>query len=386
MKLLLTSADLLLNCADTHDCEHAIKVLKELTNKDCKIVFTSSQQNKLDKLPKEFQKVKISRGFKMSSGFIEAILEKTDFDSPQDIIVLGANDSDCIMAFNNKLLLFSAQWLSHDATNNKVFQYGIGLKNPDSLTLLIDNFLQMEANPWYYNIKVSDTTTLYSLTSANTGMEGITGDQAELVETFKEHLKEGKGDNRVHLLAYFMVSCHYNLEELREVNYIGIYPSSSSTENPDLEYFKETLRHQHKIMFSEPLLIRTKPTIKRHKKGKDTRLAEGCTLQFDSIIINPSLKGHLEGKTICIIDDFTTHGTSCETVRHLFEHEKVKSIIFITLGKFSRKYYKYDYEISGDVYSNYTFKELSSPTVLSGTFNTSKSAKELVERLGHILK
>ena len=370
MKLILTSADLLLNCKDEKDCEYTVEVLNKLTNEDCVIVFTSSKQSKLKELPKDFHKLQVNTRFKMQS----------------DIIVLGANDADCIMAFNNKLLLFSARWLLEDDTNHRVFKYGIGLGRPDSLTLLIDNFLEMKENPWYYKVDVSDTTTMYSLISANTGMEKIKGDQATLVATFKEHLKEGRNDKRVHLLAYFMVSCHYNLDGLRDVNYIGIYPSSSSTENPDLEYFKETLRHQHKIKFKQPLLLRIQPTAKRHDKGKETRLKEGCSTQFDSIIINPALKGLLEGKTICIIDDFTTHGTSCETVRHLFEYEKVKSIIFITLGKFSQNYYKYNYKISGDVFGSYTYEEVSPRVRISGEFNQSESAQELVKRLGHILK
>jgi len=315
---------------------------------------------------------------------IEKVLEKTKFESPQDIIVLGANDSDCIMAFNHKLLLFTARWLSENKNNKKIFQYGIGLGTPDSLTLLIDNFLDMSENPWYYNVNVSNITTMHSLVSANT--YGKTGSGVELANTFKKHLKEGETGNRIHLLAYFMVSCHYNLEELRGVNYVGIYPSSSSTDNPDLEYFKETLRVQHKIRFKEPLLIRHTSVSKRHLENKNDRIQNGATSQFDSIRINPKLKGKLKGTKVCIIDDFTTYGTSCETVRHLFEYKKVQSLIFLTLGKFGRSYYKYDYEISGNIYDTYTYKQINSHTEITGTFNSSDSAKELVKRLGHILK
>lgn len=388
MKLVLTSADLLLTSKSKVDYEHTIKVLEALDNKDCMIVFTSSQATKLKELPDNFNKLLINRSTKMSSdrGLIDKVLEKTPYDSPKDIIVLGANDSDCIMAFNHKLLLFTAHWLEETPRNKKIFQYGIGLKSPDSLTMLIDNFLKMTENPWYYKVQVSNSTTMYSLISANTGSEPMSADQVELINTFRQYLKHGVGDNRVHLLAYFMVSCHYNLNELRNVDYIGIYPSSSSTGNPDLEYFKETLRLQHKIRFNDPLLIRHTKVPKRHFKKREDRLRDGCSSQFDSIIVNPKLSGNLKGKTVCIIDDFTTYGTSCETVRHLFEHEKVDSIIFLTLGKFGKSYYKYDYNLVGDVYSKYSYKEQNGYTYVAGEFNENDSSTELVKRLGHILK
>lgn len=76
-----------------------------------------------------------------------------------------------------------------------------------------------------------------------------------------------------------------------------------------------------------------------------------CSRHFDSIMLNPFYRDKLRNRTVCVLDDFLTHGTSFEVVRNLLTHEKVKKIYCIALGSFEQPYIKQSYTLNGDLYS-----------------------------------
>ena len=69
-----------------------------------------------------------------------------------------------------------------------------------------------------------------------------------------------------------------------------------------------------------------------------------------------------------MIDDFTTYGTSCETVRNVLEKEEVGQVVFIALGKYGKTYLKYDYELKGNLFGTYTYNRVL-VSDMTGTFN-----------------
>lgn len=380
MKLILTSPDIILN-ANPSMKDTIISNLKTFPKEQFEIVFISSDQSKLEVLSKDFKTLQVSHAIKQGASLINFLVQKGF--KHEDMIVIAANNGDCIMAFNHKLLLFSARWITQNKQNNMVFEYGIGLKTEQAINLIATQFLTMQHNPWFYSLQVDEKTSLYSLINANT-INIASSDENQLINLFKSNLKEGDTTHRQHLIAYFLVSTHYALN-LRDVNYFGVYPSSSTNSSPDLEAFRDRLRKQYKIKFNEDFFIRQTPTAKRHhQKNKDLRIRSGCDSQFDTIIINPKLRNKLRNKTVCIIDDYTTYGTSCETVRHLLTSAGVEKIIFISLGKFGKEYHKYNYQLSGDVFDSFTYSKVGSSDPLSGNFNTNANV-EMLNSLNHLV-
>lgn len=92
----------------------------------------------------------------------------------------------------------------------------------------------------------------------------------------------------------------------------------------------------------------------------------------------------MKGKIVCILDDFTTYGTSCETARHLLESAGVEKIIFITLGKFGKEYHSYDYQLDGDIFDSFTYSKVGASRMLTGIFNTNANV-EMLNSLNHLV-
>jgi hypothetical protein len=174
------------------------------------------------------------------------------------------------------------------------------------------------------------------------------------------------------------------LKEFNKVDYWGIYPSSSTATNEDLEYYKEKARQTYGCRTPHPIFIRHKATSKRHLKSTERRLEIGADEELETIVINDHYRKKLRGATVCIIDDFTNVGSSCETARALLEKAGVAKLIFITLGKFGRIYKAFDYTIHGDPYGEFEY-ERGVDEMLTGDFNNA-SDLQFIASLGEIVK
>ena len=58
-------------------------------------------------------------------------------------------------------------------------------------------------------------------------------------------------------------------------------------------------------------------------------------------------------------------------LEHLLKEAGANRILFITMGKFGSEYYKYNYDISGEVYGSYNFNQIGEPEQIGyqGNFN-----------------
>lgn len=391
MKALLTSPNVLFHYGTENPNEELIESLRELHHEGilAEIGIFSSDQGKLDLLPKKppfYPLLSPRKSDRRKPGFIEKFIEhnKEVLSTPRDLIVLAGTESDALMCFQNKLLMLSARWLPENDDTKKVHGYGIGVDSPQAVSDFLHRFLILSEN-YYYSIEaVDDVTSLYSIMNANTKAHWIPEDEKNASAGIRAILKEGSDLSRT-VAHYFLLSMYSKLEVLREVDLWTVYPSSGAKEyNPVLLNLKNELRLTFGFRAKEDLLIRHTSSPKRHTMRKMARAKIGCSTQFDTIIVNPKMKGKLAGKTVCIIDDYTTYGSSCETARHLLKEAGVAKIIFITIGKFGREYYKYDYTIQGSVHKDYTYKLNAAPQQLWGTIDNS-SSKETSSIIGDIL-
>jgi hypothetical protein len=234
--------------------------------------------------------------------------------------------------------------------------YGIGISNTKALTVFFERFLKIN-NPWYMKLEVTKITTIYALTNAQQYTQGPA--VGSLVGKFIQLLKKGESKYIGPFTNYFIASIYRITQEVNSIDIFDTYPTSTGAPNEDLEYFLTKLRQSFNVRPHEPLLIRHQPSPKRQNMKPDERVRTGCDTQFDSIHLNRFYEGKLKGASVCIVDDFTTWGVSCETVRNLLEREGVRKLLFIAMGKFRLYYNRYDYELEGNVYkSGYKYKRI----------------------------
>ena len=372
MKLLITSVDAIIDFRTNAPFAGIIEVLdffKSLEQGN-EVVVISSHEDKLTLLPKEISAVQFAARHRGSNSPIESFLAtQSDYNDRSKIIVLAANDADFLTAVNTKLLMLGAGYAKENEPYSKAYKYGLQIASVQGLRLFFERFFTIK-NPWYYRLDLGNAYRVYSLTNANTkGYRSQNTIQLNL--KFKQCLKEGNEDTRNSFVAYFMMGIYDIVNEVENIDFWATYPSSSVEQESDLDYFKELARTTFKIRAKDPLFIRYKKAEKRSTiYNASQRISDGCENQFDTMHLNPKYRNKLKGKTVGVIDDFTSYGTSGETIRMLLSEAGVDKIIFLTLGKFGKLYYKYNYVISGDVFAhNYSAKRIGQPELLTGRFN-----------------
>lgn len=299
-----------------------------------------------------------------------------------ECIIVGANDDDLKIAASRKTALFVPEWA--EIIEELPLTYGLKVSDPNMLYQVIQ--IIKNQKHWFYNMEVDGNTSVYALTSANT-KGNVTADEKTMVEGFRSLLKYGNGKYFGALEYHFLASLIHT-EELKNVDIWGVMPSSSGTYNDDLFALKERARILMGKKQKENVLVRHTRIVKSHSiRDNNERLY--CDRHLASIKLNPYFKkgNKLKGKTVCIIDDYLTNGTSFETARNLLLKAGVRKIIFISLGRFRRfsgvEYYRQDYELIGDIYSNTFSFDLLNEQNLRGVYNN--NAKKDIENLYDIL-
>lgn len=386
MKLLVTSTDALID-KSTSDffpgVQEALLEFKKLVPGN-DVVVLSGHSGNLDVIPKELNPINIPIHRRGSPLVIETIMKtQPSFNDRGKIFILASNDADFRTAANSKVLLLGAGYSAKNNPGSSAFKYGIQVSSIAGLTQFFSRFSNINS-PWYFKFDLGTTCTIYALINANTFGFSRSGDAFDISDKFQQCIKQGKVTYRDNFATYFLMSVYQIVNTVENVDIWAIYPSSSSSNNSDLEHFKDLARTAFNKRAKEPLFIRHAVAPKRHKSTKSNRIADGCDSQFSTMHINPYYKGKLEGKTICVIDDFTTFGSSSESTRILLEAAGVARVIFIALGKFGQEYYKFDYDISGDIFKpGFSFKKTSSISLV-GSFN-SYADKSMLESLKGIV-
>lgn len=332
------------------------------------VVVISSHKDQLELIKDPFIPIHVSSKAKRDGSFMKRVIEIHNGElQPQDIIVLGASESDFFMSVNSKTLMLTALYAKNNNPKGRIFKYGVPINDPDHLLSFMRKYLKISPN-CYYELEVDKQTKIYAINSAN---YFYSHDEKlkQIKRSIESFLKKNNPTHRKDYLYYFLLCAYNKIGDLRNIDYWGIYPSShKKTWNQDLISFKEEVRKVFKTRDQPELLIRHVDAPKRHHMNKDRRITDGCDTQFQSIILNPHYKGKLKDKTICIFDDFNTYGSSCETTRILLQKEGIKKLIFITMGKFGKEYIKTDYSIEGDVFSKYSATNNDKQTYLAGDF------------------
>ncbi|MCC2458312.1 phosphoribosyltransferase [Bacillus cereus] len=336
------------------------ELLEKLNADGDVVVFLSHDAQKLQALKEEYP-----FAYTIRRGNIKSLVEKAGSGY---VVLVGSHDQDLYTAVQNKMLLINPLW--SNVQEEKAVKYGIGINSPENLYEAIKIFNNQKA--WFYELDIDDKTKLYSLTRANDKLWTQTQSEKEVVQGFRAVLKHGNREYFEVLLYHFLASI-INNEEFKEVDIWAIMPSSGTTLNEDMMYFKERVRYLMNKRMNTPLFVRHTAAAKSHYMTRqEDRLY--CRRHFDTIKIDPYYRRKLKGKTVCILDDYVTNGTSFEALRNLLMQQGVEKVIFVSLGRFFRangiEYYKQDYEITGNVFDdNYNY-QLVNEGDIKGKFNS----------------
>lgn len=275
--------------------------------------------------------------------------------------VIGIVDEDAIFSFNCKIPLFNPEVVlssNRVTVSEKVKKYGLPIID---FKTVIDCFKANEIHKGnYFQIRFGDSFSIISLNNANTYYRPET--EARIKQIFETNLKGTKSerDQRILLLLLFHLinevttNPYYN-----KIDYWGTFPSSNPQNiATSVSFLKEAVRV---IIGGGPrtgpeILIRKKQMQSKHSSGATVRLRNKSNSDFETLIVNPKLKKSIKGKVICIIDDYITNGYSAEAAKHVLFAAGAKEVIFLSFGKFGKKYYSTNYAIDGDVYSIYKYK------------------------------
>lgn len=268
--------------------------------------------------------------------------------------VIGVVVNDAIFSFNNKIPLFNPEALSSGRVeiSDKVKKYGLPIK---SFKEVIDCFNAYEIHKTnYFQMQFEDFTVI-SLNNGNTINRPT--DETRIKEIFEANLKGRTSTREQRILLYLLfhlISEVTTNQYFEKVDFWGTFPSSNP-ENVDtsVAFIKESVR---KILNGKPqngpeILIRIEAMQSKRNSGA-ARLQNKCDVDFNTLIVNPEIVERLNGQVICIIDDYITNGYSAETAKHLLLKAGAKEVIFVSFGKFGKKYYSTNYEILGDVSTN----------------------------------
>lgn len=308
----------------------------------------------------------------------------TQSNSSQSVI-LGFSDDDLYIASNTKTLLLAPEWVN--GVSESVTKYGVHIKNVEILRSMLKVIKNQSS--WYYRLKLSDKSSLIALSCANDNW--ASNDEQVVIDHFRSALKTGTKEYRDALLFHFLSGVTQS-DELRKIDIWAAMPSSKGRPSEILLEFKEHCRYLTGKRLKEDLIIRNTPTKSSHLTNSNYRwLSVDASKHFDSMNINQCFHGKLNGKVVCVIDDYVTYGTTTEAVRALLESAGVARIIFVSIGRFMRgstgTYKHEEYELVGDVYSpGYEYKLNSTDIAFGKAAIIDNNARKEVEKIRKILE
>lgn len=263
----------------------------------------------------------------------------------KDIVMIGAVKEDVYITANNKLVLFQSFWKKVD---EEIEKYGFKINSIDKLLKCI-SILSLNKE-FMYDEKISDNTTLIAITDAKSYY--AVSNEKEMINRYKGVLKYKR--TLYQYAVYFHYTCTIlNDERFKDVDYWMAMPSSSGKNENYVYKMVENTRYIMKNSRKKEMFIRHTPAEKSTSMEHFDRIEQGCSRHFNTICLNPYYKNRLEGAKVCVLDDYTTNGTSFETIRNLLTEAGVSEIILVAIGTFQNPYIKSNYTFTGDIYSKH---------------------------------
>lgn len=267
--------------------------------------------------------------------------------------MIGVVDNDAIFSFHCKLPLFNPGKIIDNrvAISEKVEKYGLPFFDFETV---IKCFFAYEAHKEKYFHIVSNNYSYEAISLYNANTYYRPENEKIIKKIFETQLKSEINERNHAILILLLFSLINEVTTNRsfdEVNYWGTFPSSKSLNiDTSAAFIKESIRV---IVGGGPrngpeIFIRVSDMEAKHEKGTELRIHNRCEKDFETLIINPKIETVIKGKVVCIIDDYITYGHSAEAAKNLLFSAGVSKIIFLSMGKFGKKYYYSEYLLTGN--------------------------------------
>lgn len=322
-----------------------------------RIVARKSTVNILqNKIPKEYKdKIKLLDRSSETKEKIKVLKKKGALFG-----MIGIVQEDAIFAFNCKIPLFNPERLNigRVVISDKVKKYGLPIIEFQDVIDCLKAFEIHKEN--YFHMCFENNFSVISLNNANTHYRPEK--EARVKQIFETNLKGDKSirDQRILLLLLFHLINEVTTNPyFDKIDYWGTFPSSKPDNTvTSVSFLKEAVRVliDGKPRRGPEILIRQMPMKSKHNSSSTLRLINKSDKDFDTLIVNPALVDKIKGKVVCIIDDYITNGYSAESAKHLLFNAGAKEVVFLSFGKFGRKYHSTNYEIKGDVSKRYNYQ------------------------------
>jgi len=245
-----------------------------------------------------------------------------------EIVYIGDDDrTDILCAINARILPIAAVY----SPSKKSLNYGLPFDKVEDLQDYLFTFgMQGNYFGWIYS-------------SSSTDVRALIGDHTGLTETLKKVLKEQKdieiGSTRKisvrNLLFLYLITQCYLSGLIINIDWITIYPGHSQNSlNSTLHQYSESITRIFREKFVPDLILRHKDAPESKFQGKKRNIFD----QFMTIKINSKYQKKIQGKSILVLDDFTTSGYSLETARCMLLKAGAQSVTCLAIAKFRRTY------------------------------------------------
>jgi hypothetical protein len=382
MKLVLISSDVVWDKsrnAPYDGIQAALKAILESGN----AVFLVSSHSEPSWLSKNFPGIKFqacSIKMRRNGEIVQRLLKVNEPNGLKrsDVVIFGASDTDFFMAVHSKTLLARCDWVPDKGERERIKYYGLPVNSPKGMPSLVS--ILRDNEPWYFQYQGHELG-VYALTDAGTITELDAG-ALVLKERLKNCLKTGAPQNRKEFIAHLLSSLCAT-EAARSADWWGWYPSSKAN-NDDVEVMREFCRLAQTTFGRKshgPLFMRHKPAPARHlQKGART----DPRMQIETVHINPDYRGHLEGKTVAVLDDYITYGLSFGVAAAMLRKAGVSKILGIAMGKFGNCAEIYDIEVESDVFTPINaFKNNGYRDMIGRTSGAAQ--KDFTEKFKHLI-
>ena len=275
---------------------------------------------------------------KGSPKWVEKAAELLELKTHQFAYV-GDDEQDWRTAINTPILYLHAGW-SRSSPNGITT---VVARKPQSVVRFLTHFLMLPPR-WEYTLDVPDSGVhVRVLADANvvlpaTNSAGSFKLQHVLSDEREVPVKRMKAQD---LLMWHALSSLY-LEGLIPRNPVmAIYPSSKPGRvSPVLEPFIRPASNLFHGYYRDLLVraVEAPDTSKERGQGRGDNVS--FLTQANTVCLNGEYENLIVGKTVLVLDDFTTSGRSLEWARNLIYAAGASRVILFTIGK-----YRYDHSV-----------------------------------------
>ncbi|MEM1268404.1 MAG: HAD hydrolase-like protein [Bacteroidota bacterium] len=261
---------------------------------------------------------------KPSPAFVDKLMEQAGVE-PRETAYIGDDErTDNYLAINSRVMPLLARY-----SEGYSGKYAFPISSLYGLKRFLEVFGRQPA-PYFGWVCKSDNYDFRAVISQHSRI----GSQMRAV--LKEHrdVQVGPGMSLRPLLFYYTLSQCYLSGAHDGKRLIAVYPGSQPKRpNSTLAEFGELFDLTSQSNYLTDLLIREKPAPEQKKAG--VRRSFGP--QLETVRLNDAHKRRISGKSVLVLDDYTTSGVSLAVAHALLKQAGASKVIGVAIGKFRNK-------------------------------------------------